>query len=391
MIRRWSASLLSLFIFCLICPFLFSTGWAAEKGTVDNELLVIGSGTVTAGNIAAARQDAIAHAMSKALEDYLATRLGEANMITSFERLVREILPAAKDGIENFHILAKDLDANRYRVLVKVKINSEVIEERLKLNGITTVQLPNIRILFMVSEVKGDSLTYWWKGPETFSQMAQTDVILYRVFQEHGFIPVDRTLGALDIAYSKGMTSPDLKVPDLLQWGRLLSADVVIAGRTVFLDESRVYMALKAFSVKEGLALGEAAETGQRNLEKDSNTPAELLLERVARILVRRLGPSIIQETSAKPAGIQLFQVQLRGLRSLRQYRDLLEFLRKEVSGVQSVMESRIEGGTVTVTVAFLGEREKLLSGILNKEGIPAKMVLEKSQDNEIVLSGSSG
>ncbi len=389
MTRRCSSSLLLLFIFCLVCPVLFATGWAAERETVDNEVLVIGSGTVTSGNIAAAREEAIAHAMSKAVEDYLAARLGEANMISSFERLVREILPTAKDGIENFHILAKYLDVDQYRVLVKVKINRDVIEERLRLSGITTVKVPNIRILFMVSEVMGDTLSYWWKGPKTFSQMTQTDVILYRVFQERGFIPVDRSMGTSDIAYSEGMTSPKLEVSDLLKWGKIFSADVVITGRTVFLDESRVFMALKAFSVKEGLTLGEAAETGLRDLKKDSSVTADLLLEKVVRILVRRLGPSIVQKMSEKPAGIHLFQVQLRGLRNLKEYRELQDFLRKEVQGVQSVRQSRIGSGTVTITVAFQGEREKFLGRILNREGIPVKLVLQKSQDNEIVLSAA--
>jgi len=389
MIRRCSASLLSLFIFSLVGAVLFSNGWAAEKGTTDNNMLVIGSGTVTTGNIAAAREEAIANAMSKALEEYLATRLGEANMISSFDRVVREILPKAKDGIENFHILAKDLDGDQYRVLVKVKINKEMIEERLKLGGITTVEMPNIKILFMVSEVKGDSLAYWWKGPETFSKMAQTDVILYRVFQEQGFVPVDRTLGALNVAYSESMTSPKLAIPDLLQWGRQLSADVVITGRTVFLGDSRVFISLKALSVKDGLVLGEGAETGLKDLGNESSVPPELLLERVARILVRRLGPAIVQGASEKPAAIQLFQVQLRRIRSLKQYRELLDFLRKEVPGVQSVKESRIGEGTVTITLAFLGEREKLLGEILNREGIPVKMLLEKSDDKEIVLSAT--
>ena len=211
------SSLLSLFVFCMFCPVVLATAWATETETVDNEVLVIGSGTVTKGNIAAAREEAIAHAMSKAVEDYLAARLGEADMINNFERLVREILPSAKDGIENFHILAKNLVEDQYKILVKCKINREVIEEGLRASGITTVQLPNIRVLFMVSEVNGDTLSYWWKGSESFSQMTQTDLILYRVFQERGFMPVNRSLGTSDITYSDSMTSPKLEVSDLLQ------------------------------------------------------------------------------------------------------------------------------------------------------------------------------
>ncbi len=387
MFRRVSASLAILFNLCLVLLAFFSTGWAAEKKTVADEVLVIGSGTVTEGNIAAAKEEAIAHAMSKAVENYLASRLGEADMINSFERLVREILPTAKDEIENFQILAENLDVDQYRVLVKVKINRDVIEEKLRLSGIATVEAPNIRILFMVSEVKGNRLSYWWKGPETFSQMTQTDVILYRVFQERGFIPVNRTLGSSGITYSEGMTSPKLDVSDLLQWGKMLSADVVISGQSVIMDDSRVFMALKAFSVKEGLELGEAAETGLRDLEKDSTVTTGLLLERVARTLVGRLRPSIVQVMSEKPADIHVFQVQLKGLRNFREYRKFREFLIKEVPGVQSVKQSRIEGGIVTIRVAFLGEREKFLGRILNREGLPLRIGLEKSQDNEIVLS----
>ena len=129
----------------------------------------MGVGKIVQGNIAAGKSEAISDAMGKAMEEYLILRLGEAEMINNFDVLANEILPAFREGIENFHILAENMSGAEYQVLVKVKVNTKVLDEKLRSSGLALEQAPQGKVLFMVSEVQGDKMQYWWKGPESFS------------------------------------------------------------------------------------------------------------------------------------------------------------------------------------------------------------------------------
>jgi hypothetical protein len=72
------------------------------------------------GNIAAARNDAISDALLKGLEEYLTRYLGSQIMINNFPRLINNVIPDAKDEIENF-IPAKKETAATHDILTLLK------------------------------------------------------------------------------------------------------------------------------------------------------------------------------------------------------------------------------------------------------------------------------
>ena len=71
------------------------------------EIRVIGSSFIVDGNVALAREAAISEALVKGVEEYLIKRLGDQGMINNFPRLVHEIIPRAREQVENFHILSR--------------------------------------------------------------------------------------------------------------------------------------------------------------------------------------------------------------------------------------------------------------------------------------------
>lgn len=373
----------------LVCLCLAIPGRAWAKENPENEILAIGSGTISHGDIAGAKSEAISQALTKAMEEYLASRLGEAGMINEFARLVTEIVPSSKEGIENFQILAENTSGDQYQVLVKVRVNREIVEEKLRVNGIAMTASPNLKILLMVSERREGSLSYWWKGPDTFSSMDETDVALYRILQERGFTLVNRTMGIADSSFSPEMASSELDDATALKWGKLLSADVVIYGKSVLYDGSGVSVELRALSVKDGVELGEEKDAEQRNMEKDMAEPESesSLLERAARRLADKLAPSLLLLTSGRSLAVQRFQVTFKGLKSYKELRSLMEFLKANVPGVKSVMESRITPGIVTLLVEFAGNRDSFLAQLHEQKGLPYKLVVEETKEDEIVLS----
>jgi len=364
---------------------LFS-GTALGKEKISDEILAMGFAKVVQGNMAAAKSEALTNAMRKAMEEYLILRLGEAGVINDFERVVREVLPAVNEAIENFHILAENTGGDAYQVLVKVKINKKVIDEKLRFSGIALEQASRSKTLFMVSEVKGERTQYWWKGPDFFSLMNQTEVLLFNAFQERGFMPINHTFGVAEGSLSPEMRREELDHTGALEWGKMLSADFVITGKSVIEDGKSVTLQLRVLSVKDGLLLTEGSETGRKDMIKGSDERSSALLERVVRKLANRLIPSMLSLGSESAAGVQHIQITLKGMRNYQEFKDVEQFLKEDLPGVQSVRQSRMSRGLLSVEVDFTGSREQLLHHILNQEKLPVKLVLENATDTEIIL-----
>ena len=79
----------------MMFSFVFVSPVAAQTGRQEDEkeILVIGRGRVDSGNIAGAKQAAIANALILGVEAYLARRLGSQGMIDNFSKLINDIIP----------------------------------------------------------------------------------------------------------------------------------------------------------------------------------------------------------------------------------------------------------------------------------------------------------
>jgi hypothetical protein len=346
----------------------------------------MGVGKIVQGNIAAGKSEAISDAMGKAMEEYLILRLGEAEMINNFDRLTNEILPAFREGIENFHILAENMTGSEYQVLVKVKVNTKVLDEKLRSSGLALEQAPQGRVLFMVSEVQGDKLQYWWKGPESFSVMDQAEVILYRIFQERGFLPINHTFGIGDRPLSPELKSRELDNASALKWGKMLSADFVVTGQSVLQDDTSATLRLRVLSVKDNVVLGEGTETSLKNQSTESGEGSGNLLETAAQKLADRLIPTILSLGTETAGKIQHIRVTLKGMRNYKDFMDLQNFLKEDVPGVKSVQQSRMSQGALSVDVDFAGSRDQLLHRLLTQEKLPLKLSLQSETEAAIVL-----
>ena len=120
-----------------LTPVVSFSGQKDWKG-VDHEIFAIGKAVMKDGNEAAAREEAISRALTKGVENYLVSRLGEETIAENFSRVMNETLPGAREGVGNFNILAEELGNDEYRVFVKMKINEKVLEKRLRKAGILT-------------------------------------------------------------------------------------------------------------------------------------------------------------------------------------------------------------------------------------------------------------
>ncbi len=359
-----------------------------DKKLEQNEILVIGTGSIMDGNVAKARKMAIAEALVKGVEEYLGRRLGSQTMINNFPRLLQDVIPKAREEIENFHILAEERMDKEYKILVRVKVNDKVMEEKLREIGVIFMEGPPIRVLFLVSQMegRGEKHLYWWKDPETNSALTLVELALHRVFQERGFQPVSRLLRTPEGDYSPEMKALDLSDEDAIRWGELFSADVVVRGRCEIIGGDEVSVVLKALHVENSIMIGrdmqsERMAEGAGDMEQIVET-IEIAVNNVA----SRLTPQIMMVIELPETKTAQLSLTLKGLRSFRQFREFKDFLEKNVPGVKSVRQTRLRGNSVSVAVAFLGDEENFVERVSKHENLPFKADWTKTEQGEIVV-----
>ncbi|MBW1805299.1 MAG: hypothetical protein JRJ06_02825 [Deltaproteobacteria bacterium] len=355
----------------------------------QTEILVIGAGKILKGNVAAARKKAISEALKKGVEEYLARYLGSEGMTNNFPRLVNEVIPGATEEVENFHILAEDQAGEYYKLLVRIKVNERMMEERLRETGLVLMEGPPLSILFLVSgeDISEEGkISYWWKEPDSNSGLSNTELALHRVFEERGFSPVNR-LDLPQEGYSPEMIRLDLTDESAIRWGKLFSADVVIVGRSEIIGGETVRVILKALNTAEEVMIYQDIQTDRVNEIDEGSGQIIETIERAINGIASRLGPEIIRAVERTEPGVSKLKVELRGLKSFEQFRRFREFLLREVEGVTSVIQSRIKGSSITVLVEFLGQKERFLDILLGHEDFPFLAGLSRTETGEIVVN----
>jgi len=359
-----------------------------DKKLQENAILVIGTGTILDGNVAKARKMAIAEALVKGVEAYLGRRLGSQTMINNFPRLLQDVIPKAREEIENFHILAEERTDTEYKILVRVKVNDKVMEEKLREIGVILMEGPAIRVLFLVSQTqtRKENIFYWWRDPEIDSAMSLVELALHRVFQERGFQPINRLLKIPEGEYSAEMKALDLSDEDAIRWGELFSADVVVQGRCEIIGGAEVSIVLRALHVENRIMIGRDMQSqriaeGAGDMEKIVES-IEIAVNNVA----SRLVPEIMMAIELPETKTAKLSLTLKGLRSFGQFRAFKDFLENSVPGVKSVKQTRLRGDSMSVAVEFLGDEEKFVERVSKHENLPFKADWTRTEEGEIVV-----
>ncbi len=387
--RRRKIILAKIILGSLLCLINLSSSIAgAETQVAQNENVVIGTGTILDGNVAKARDMAISEALVKGVEVYLSKRLGSQGMTNNFPRLLQEVIPKANEGIENFHILAEERMDKAYKILVRVKVNDKVMEERLREAGVIFVEGPPVRVLFLVSQEEPSvgRILYWWKDPEKPSALSAVELALNRVFQERGFQPVQRLLKLPEGGYSPEMKALDLSDEDAIRWGELFSADAVIWGKCEIIERREIYLLLKVLHVENGVMIARDMQTESMEERGAGIEQVVATIERAVGHVAGRLSPEIMMAIERPQAKTTQLFLTLKGIRSFKDFAAFKDFLEKRVAGVKSVKQTRVKGDSVSVSVEYLGDEVSFLDSVSKHEGLPFLADLEKTEEGEILV-----
>lgn len=322
----------------------------------------------------------------KGVEDYVVRLLGTQRSVSYFERVTEEIIPAAVEEIENFHILAEQEVDGRYKVLLRLRVNEEITRERLRSAGLFLTETPSIKVLFLVSEIREGGVSYWWKDAEGSRSLSPVELALHKVFQNRGFSPINRTLSPPSADQVGGLISPDLGDEDILKWGRLFSADFVIYGQCHLGGGGEISLTLKALNVSQGVSVCREFVAEQVKEVPGDAEAFIAALEGMVNRLAATFCPCITGVVASGHEKPSPLTVTLAGMTMPKQFWRFSDFLSDDVIGVTSVIPSQIKGRSMSATVGFRGDRNTFVNRIVNHPKRPFPLRINQTQPDAIVF-----
>ncbi len=357
-----------------LCFLILSSPFSYGADIDESGILVVGSGPIIKGNLSEARKVAISDAHAKGIESYLEKSLGSQGMVNNFKAIINEIIPDSTDVIQNFNILAEDAGAKTLKILVRIKVNEKLMEERLINAGIITFEETSLRVLFLVADNTGsDSQPYiWWDDPENKINLTPSELMLYRFFQERGFDPIYRANSMPENGYNPALFKAELTDEDAVMWGKSYSADVVITGKVEKNSVNTLIADIKAIQVENGAILGNyLREQPPVNDPAETIESNEVILEKFISEGVSEIVPAILKTFKKEKEKLTSFDLAIKGLTNLKQLAGFISFLKEKVSGVVSVLPSRISNDMIMVTVEYSGERKRFIEKIRSNSEMP--------------------
>jgi len=358
----------------------------AKDGPGKDEILVLGTARIAGGNVARAKAAALSEALRKGVEEYLARRLGSRGMVNNFPRIIHEVLPRAKDQVENFHILAEEKTDRYFNILVRVKINEKLMDEKLRGVGLIIMDGPPINILFLVSQVhpEKDQGTYWWMDPDSVSALTETELALFRIFQERGFSPINRMSYSPEGDFPMEMRAPELSPEAVATWGKAFSADVAVYGICNITESQGVSIALTAFDVLTGTVIMETNQVEPFTSGDDQRV--QVALNKAIGRASAGLSPAIIENKKTAGKKFNAFPLVLMGVKNFRQYKAFRDFLSKDIPGVSSVKQKKIRGDSLFLSVEYDGDSDGLIDMISNHPKSPFPLDIMKNEEGAILI-----
>jgi hypothetical protein len=365
---RWTLFLL---VFVLLGAHSLSQQCYAQKteATNDNEKVFIGTGKVVEENIADARNEAISEAFVKAIEEYLIRRIGPQDMANNFQRLDDEILSRSKEVVQDYQIISEFRTERYVRVLVKARVNEAVLEQKLKTMGLLEIDAVQTAVLFVVSQKKeGFITTYWWGDPTRPAPITETELSLSRLFEERGFRVINRSFLPPEESYDEGMLRLGLSNEHVAEWGRLFSAQIVIAGEANLYGQSRATVFLRAVKLPEGTVVAQGYREG---VSAGTGAGEESAIGLAVTSWANDMIPHIMAGLEPGQRIVSDMIIKVNGLNSYGDFLIFKDFLKSNFPKITSVLERRLARNSVTLGLKIQGGSKDLAEKVLNHPNRP--------------------
>ncbi len=329
------------------------------------------TGTITGGNIASAREQAISGGLVSAVALASLDLLPTEAQVENFKALNRILYDQVDTFVRDYKVLTEFVADSQYRVVVQATVMMDRVREQLSISGVILTEKAMPGILIFMAEQKLDDTepTYWWGANLVFA-VPSSEVAMADALREKGFTIV--THGNLDEPLDYDLS---LSIGDAVTIGRHLTADIVVVGVSNVQKASNVmggtirsykgYVAVKAYDTETGkeialvkraaVAAGEdAGRTGREALANAGVLTGEELSKQI--LTARQKAASIVPN-------VEIVVIGTGDLKNFVKFRKMLG----TIPGVSGINIKEIKPNESTITVDYGDSGDVLAEALMLK------------------------
>lgn len=379
---------------------------AAQTGAGEKTITVVGQTSSKDKDAAAAEQQAIANALTTAVD------LAAIEMLTPEEAAARfpdlnQILPGNEnDFIQRYEVLTDGASAKgRFRILVRATVSQDRI--RARLDGLGAPPEPQTesptpeasaggpRLLLFVAEQQTERgpVHYWWRETEQTPRIV-SEAAMVRVLSGAGFTVIPHEALFQDPeSVARIRFNPYIEPGDAAVTARKLGAGAVIVGTAVARrsldimgEETRTFSAtvsVRAFATDSGREIAEVTQTSvESHIDDAAGREAALLKagEACAQALSGKLAAVL-----SKPSGKEGLRLIVGGTRNLGAF---VAFRRAllNMDGVEAIRLLEMRTNEAVVQATYDGDGEALSKALTEKQFDAFSLKIYEAGPNEIRL-----
>lgn len=400
---------------CLLFLLLSGISLAEDGKTVKSA----GTSPIYSNNIAKAREEAITNALAAAVNIRASELLSAQDFARNFQKISEISYSRSKDFIETYKVIAESCAGKTCQVLMEAGIAAEPLKQAISAFGkietkpeplpaaiptkkpdMPSEPLPDIqpdpkpqmpvepklpkalpRILLLVAEqnIENAYPKYWWRGSPQVSVLSEK--IISGKMTEKGFAIADHAGGIPDGSLRIFVIyQADIDNNDALKIGRMLQAEVVIAGKSMVYSvpgspgepSFSATTTARAIRTDTGEQIGSTLQTAL-TVNKDESKGSKDALEKAAYLASEDLAAqiSVAWQVTASPKpeirpAAEWIELSVSGVSNIGNF---IRF-RKVLSDMPAVRELRVlesRGGEAKLSVSFEGGNAQSLADVIKQ------------------------
>ena len=406
----------TLWVLVAIATVLPAAAYAGDDGGTWVE--TTGEAAIVGGNTAAAKAGALDQALRQAVEQVAGTIVNGISESKDFMSVRDEITSQGAGFVARYQREKTACADGTCKVTIKALVAKGKLRDKLDKLGLLVQQRGYPRVILLVSEESGGSSSSWWSksGGANRSQIVENTLIefLNKVPHKTGTKNCENAgntnvghdpVWAKDLSCWKDLPQagrfrfvdytsivnspvvrkaggPQLSNDQAVSIAKLTDAEVALVGNATVKvvsssgDDSgglgagfrlsSATLTLRAIDVSSGKVLGGATVVGQANgpNAESTNTAA---LQDAARLAVPQIQKVIADSWQAEQYGVRWVKLEVKGIKS---YAELLKFqglLKSGVTGVKSVQQRRMNGGSATLEVQCTSTAQALATELSSR------------------------
>jgi len=354
------------------------------------EVIADGMGSIISGDIAKAKDDAVADALRNAVETTVGMLISSETLVKNFQTVDDRIYSHSTGYISSYEVVSESHDKYTYKVKVKAVVKMANIKDDLAAIGLLLARKGKPRMMVLIQEINLDRENF---GVEL--NVAENTVM--DKFISNGFTFIDKNVISAKVSKDKMLAAASGDAEMAKAIGAVGRAEVIIVGKAVSrvargtssllgdMKSCQAEISLKAINVDNGEIIAVVSKHAAA-VHIDETAGGNAAIKKAANLAAGELMNKILNRWSSEVSNAQRIELTVYGFKSFDEMYLFKRELQGYIRGIKDISSHGFQGGASSMEVKVEGNAQFLADEIYKKQLPSFKIEIKSQSPNKLVL-----